>query len=417
MTGTRLGVDSDADLLMSTVAALMWAVVLWRTPTARRPGPGRTLWCALACLAVAQTLQVLIVYQTVDRALGAPGSAANTKHVLALASAACVRALVGQLAGERLGPVRRLGLPAGALLLMVAPYLLWPPHLLPAGLSGRAEFYGPALGVALPWMAFLSYLSWALGSAAVLCWRHRRYAASPALRHGLTMITLGTSAGFGFIALKVVLQVVWTVGDGSWLTGFDAGADAVILGASVTLCTLGANSEALADRTAAGVAMLQTAQSLRRLRPLWRQVFTAVPSIVLLPEPGWLAGLDPRSARLRLVRRVIEIRDGLMYLEPYLPSDARAVALRAAAAQGHIDVKAAATAEAGLLLAAARAKAAGASTGSDVRSAPPGAAGLAGEATWLELVSRELARTSSQQVADTVLAYARQDKQLAEGRA
>ena len=417
MTGTRLGVGSDADLLMSTVAALMWAVVLWRAPTARWPGPGRTLWCALACLAVAQTLQVLVVYQTVDRALGAPGSAANTKHVLALASAACVRALVGQLAGERLGPVRRLGLPAGALLLMVAPYLLWPPLLLPDGLSGRAEFYGPALGVALPWVAFLSYLSWALGSAAVLCWRHRRYAASPALRRGLTMITLGTSAGFGFIALKVVLQVVWSVGDGSWLTGFDAGADAVILGTSVTLCTLGANSEALADRTAAGVAMLQTAQSLRRLRPLWLQVFTAVPSIVLLPERGWLAGLDPRSARLRLVRRVIEIRDGLMYLEPYLSSDARAGALRAAAAQGHIGVQAAATAEAGLLLAATRAKAAGASTGSDVRSAPPGAAGLAGEATWLELVSRELARASSQQVADTVIAYARQDKQFAEGRA
>jgi len=417
VTGTRLGVGSDADLLMSTVAALMWAVVLWRTPTARHPGPGRTLWCALACLAVAQTLQVLVVYQTVDRALGAPGSAANTKHVLALASAACVRALVGQLAGERLGPVRRLGLPAAALLLMVAPYLLWPPHLLPDGLSGRAEFYGPALGVALPWMAFLSYLSWALGSAAVLCWRHRRYAASPALWRGLTMITLGTSAGFGFIALKVVLQVVWSVGDGSWLTGFDAGADAVILGASVTLCTLGANSEALADRTAAGVAMLQTAWSLRRLRPLWRKVFIAVPSIVLLPEPGWLAGVDPRSARLRLVRRVIEIRDGLMYLEPYLPADSRAVALRAATAQGHIGVQAAATAEAGLLLAASRAKAAGASTGSDVRSAPPGAAGLAGEATWLELVSRELARVSSQEVADTVIAYARQDKQFAGGRA
>jgi len=417
VTGTRLGVGSDADLLMSTVAALMWAVVLWRTPTARHPGPGRTLWCALACLAVAQTLQVLVVYQTVDRALGAPGSAANTKHVLALASAACVRALVGQLAGERLGPGRRLGLPAGALLLMVVPYLLWPPHLLPDGLSGRAEFYGPAFGVVLPWMAFLTYLSWALGSAAVLCWRHRRYAASPALRHGLTMITLGTSAGFGFIALKVVLQVVWSVGDGSWLTGFDAGADAVILGASVTLCTLGANSEALADRTAAGVAMLHTAQSLRRLRPLWRKVFTAVPSIVLLPEPGWLAGLDPRSARLRLVRRVIEIRDGLMYLEPYLPSDARAVALRAATAQGHIGAKAAATAEAGLLIAATRAKAAGASTGSDVRSAPPGAAGLAGEATWLELVSRELARASSQEVADTVLASAHQDKQFAGGRA
>ena len=105
MTGIRLGVGSDADLLMSTVAALMWAVVLWRTPTARHPGPGRILWCALACLAVAQTLQVLIVYQTVDRALGAPGSAANIKHLLALASAACVRALVSQLADERLRSV------------------------------------------------------------------------------------------------------------------------------------------------------------------------------------------------------------------------------------------------------------------------------------------------------------------------
>lgn len=53
---------------------------------------------------------------------------------------------------------------------------------------------------------------------------------------------------------------------------------------------------------------------LRRLRPLWRDLTAAVPEIVLAPEDG------PRSdSTARLLRAMVEIRDALLHLSPYLP--------------------------------------------------------------------------------------------------
>ena len=57
-------------------------------------------------------------------------------------------------------------------------------------------------------------------------------------------------------------------------------------------------------------------RSLRRLYPLWDGLCQAVPGIALDPVPAWADRLDPRDLRMRLYRRVIEIRDGYMALSP-----------------------------------------------------------------------------------------------------
>ena len=57
-------------------------------------------------------------------------------------------------------------------------------------------------------------------------------------------------------------------------------------------------------------------RSLRRLYPLWDGLRQAVPGIALDPVPTWADRLDPRDLRMRLYRRVIEIRDGYMALSP-----------------------------------------------------------------------------------------------------
>jgi hypothetical protein len=379
-----------ANMMMAAVAVLIWAVVIWRHWALRAGGTGQVLWWALALLAVGQTLQVLPLYQGVDRtvqaATGYVGAAAALKHTAALLSAACVRALVSGLAGTPLPAVRRVGLPAAALLAMAVPYLLWPPTQMPQGLADRAEFYGPALGVTLPWAAFLAYLSWALGSAALLCWRHRRYAASRALRRGLEMVAAGATAGFAYVALKIVMQATWATGDGSALVALDAAGEAVILGVSVTLCTLGSTSEALADRLAAARDTLRAARSLRRLHPLWRVLVATAPAVTLLPDSGSAARLDPRTTHLRLVRRVVEIRDALLQLEPYLPDQARSAAAEQARAMGLSATAAPAVAEAAVLHLALVAHAAGVLPAGR-RQPPPGGSTLREETAWLEQIA------------------------------
>ncbi|BDH55174.1 hypothetical protein MTP03_01130 [Tsukamurella sp. PLM1] len=53
----------------------------------------------------------------------------------------------------------------------------------------------------------------------------------------------------------------------------------------------------------------------KRLEPLWQLLTTAVPEVVLDARE---AGRDPH---LRFQRRVVEIRDVLVQLSPYLPDD------------------------------------------------------------------------------------------------
>ncbi|MEU7138187.1 MAB_1171c family putative transporter [Nocardia sp. NPDC046473] len=56
----------------------------------------------------------------------------------------------------------------------------------------------------------------------------------------------------------------------------------------------------------------------RRLQPLWRDVTAAVPEIVLAPPPG---RLNRRDSTARLLRVTVEIRDALLHLGPYLPTN------------------------------------------------------------------------------------------------
>ncbi|PXX66648.1 hypothetical protein DFR70_103397 [Nocardia tenerifensis] len=62
----------------------------------------------------------------------------------------------------------------------------------------------------------------------------------------------------------------------------------------------------------------RTGRQLRRLEPLWRDLTTAVPEVVLPAGVG--RGRDPES---RLYRMTVEIRDALLQLRPHLSDDHR----------------------------------------------------------------------------------------------
>lgn len=62
--------------------------------------------------------------------------------------------------------------------------------------------------------------------------------------------------------------------------------------------------------------LIGTSLALHRLWPLWRSLRTADPSATDLPL-GWRTTLTPAGRRLRLMRRVIEIRDAQLALRAY----------------------------------------------------------------------------------------------------
>lgn len=72
----------------------------------------------------------------------------------------------------------------------------------------------------------------------------------------------------------------------------------------------------LAQVVLARIGWDQTGRNLRRLEPLWRDLTTAVPEVVLPAGVG--LGRDPES---RLYRMTVEIRDALLHLRPHLSVD------------------------------------------------------------------------------------------------
>jgi hypothetical protein len=170
------------------------------------------------------------------------------------------------------------------------------------------------------------------------------------LRRGLLTLTAGCMpflvyclAMTGYcVALRFGIRLE-TLHDGSVVA---VAISTVIFSAGVTMPVLGPRWDRLL--------------AYRRLEPLWRAVRRAVPDVVL--EPPWSTRIDawnPWSLDLRLYRRVIEIRDGMLALRHYADPDV-AVAARRLATRAQLPAKQVeATIEAAQLTLAIQARVAG----------------------------------------------------------
>lgn len=390
------------DVIHAAAAAILWMVVLYRIGMVRESGTQRSLWLALACLACGQTLQVEMAYDAVEGLAGVSGSAAIAKHVFALGAAAGVLLLLRGLTGAAAG-VRRLAALGGlSLAAMLTPLAFGQPVDVPVELEQRAEFYGSSWPWVVHWVAFVSYLSWALAGATRLCAHYSRHASAGPLRTGLRLIGLGTAVGFGYVALKVVVVGVSALDLSAALIRVDEVAEAAILACSVVLIAIGSGYEALARRWFTLAGNIAMRRSLRRLHPLWRALCIAVPYIALSPATAGRSLLPvPFATRDQLYRRVMEIRDGLLALRPYAAPEVRAHALGQAYAAGLAGPAAAAVAEAVWLEVARRAKTAGAAPTPHARAARPvGGHDFPEEVRWLERIAT--AHASSPLVAQLV---------------
>ncbi|MEV4148328.1 MAB_1171c family putative transporter [Amycolatopsis sp. NPDC049691] len=303
---------------VNVVAMVLFAAALaWRIYQVQR-APTVPNWAVTACVAgfaAAFLLQQQVISDDIDAVFGR--GAARVLNNALLACGVC--ALVIFFLGSALGPrrYRRVAVElvplAAAITLMVVTMALTPPELrgLPLGPStihdsGVASFY---LGAGL-------YLIYGLIACTAWIVRYLRV-ADRHLRIGLRMGAVGmASAAIGSIFRALYIVVAWVFGPVVKILLL-LGVPFVIVGGMLFL--LGVTYPGVRARVSALRRRRRHRREHEALGPLWTVLVQAFPSIVLRTPPRRRGErLSPRSVHRVYYRRVIEIRDGLVQLSPYL---------------------------------------------------------------------------------------------------
>lgn len=239
------------------------------------------------------------------------------------------------------------------------------------------------------WMLLEAYLGVALTMGGLLLWRVSRGTPTNLLRVGLWLMC----AGVALNALFAVYKSAYVLAHAA---GVDLPTDAVI--AISTNMVLAANlmmvaGVALPAWTAAG-KVIEARRSMRALAPLWHTIRATFPGMIL-PVPRKLPTAEGilATARLRLYRRLIEIRDGMLELRGYVPAGVTAEALAYLTDKGVDAGEAAVLAEACWIEVALREVESGATGGNPGESELHGGDSVEEEVAWLSRVSRAHSRS------------------------
>ncbi|MBB2943727.1 hypothetical protein FB565_003456 [Actinoplanes lutulentus] len=273
----------------ASVAALFWVAVLARLPSLL--DPRRRVLCAnlLAC-----ALAITVALPAVAAGRPAPVAA----HLLAIVAAHLLLRFVSLITATGHGRFQS-ALTGGVLVLLTIEA------------SGRVLSAAPRITENTAyWVTFEAYLAVVLLLGARACVIIGRAAPAGLLRRGLLTMAAGILLIFGYASTKAILvatapwqSAAWE----PWLVGLrSAGAVLYVAGGAVPAAArLG--------------TVLRAYRMLLILRPLWSAMRDAFPEVVLMrPARAALEMTGEAGVRLRLYRRVIEIRDGLLALRPYL---------------------------------------------------------------------------------------------------
>lgn len=341
-------------------AALAWVVLAARVLLVHRlpRDPGRrAVWVALSALAVLLTVVTPVSYPTVARVTGVPNLARLLAHagmlVLAWATHAFLLHANHPPAVARLRSLSYACGLAGVLGLMGILFVLAPTPVDDVWFEAR---YASTPGVLEYWLVYLAGLTPAFAGMARAGWRFGGASTNPSLRLGLRLVAAGALCALAYHVHMACYFAANRFGlpypaPGNWLL------DRLLLFAAPVLVLVGAALPAWGARyrLPAPLGWLRWYRTYVTLRPLWLALYRANPGIALAPPPPALADLlVPRHLGLCLYRRVIEIRDGRLLLQPYLDPRVAADARDRAARAGLTGLALAAAVEADVLASALR---------------------------------------------------------------
>jgi hypothetical protein len=292
-------------------AALVWRV--YQTQRAPRQLPTWAVTLTIVCVALAYVCQ-----QTpVAGALGMAGARLVDNALLSAGLCSLLTFFLSSAAGRGRRAAAELVPLAVAIVLMVVALAVSPPDQRGASLGPQTVHVA---GVALFYLVAGLYLIYGLVACVIWINRYQRRTTDQRLRTGLRLSGFGLACGAGGSVLRAVYLVVAWPGGPTLAVLLDIGAVLVVIG---SLCFIaGICWPGVLARLAALRRRRQHSRAYRQLSPLWTSLVDAYPTIVLRGAPsGKWDALRPRTVHRRYYRRVIEIRDGLVQLSPYLETD------------------------------------------------------------------------------------------------
>ncbi|MBB1255310.1 MAB_1171c family putative transporter [Streptomyces alkaliterrae] len=306
------------------VLALLWGMVLWRAPAAWRAPGQRMLWLTFAALTVSMTLRLPAVMHAIDEGTGVNNLSTLCKHFFGIIAAAALLEFVFGITrpGSRQGVRLRFGAALGTLLALTVLFAVVPRDVAAERFYETHAGSPAATAYLLVWYA---YLGTAMAVATSLFLGAARQAEAGWLRTGLRLLGAGTAAGVLYAMLRVgylLLRLVGVAGETEDPVVTDT--TDLLKHAAILLILLGTAIPAWGI----GWRGLRQARHLSRLRRLWTELTEAVPEVVLDEE------LRRGEMRLRLHRRVVEIRDAILALQPYTDDGLRDAAWRTAERSG-----------------------------------------------------------------------------------
>ncbi|OKI25057.1 MAB_1171c family putative transporter [Streptomyces sp. CB03911] len=299
-----------------TLPALVWALVLWRAPSALAgPRASRVLWGFLVSGAAALTSRPTAVAGPVRALTGSPDLSVLLMHLFGLT--AChfaveyVIAVHGRRPARPAGARIRLALLAAAAAGLTLVFTVLMVHD-PSGPPSRvtdAHFGDPA--VRLFEGIFYVYMGSASVLAARLFWSNRHGVAAGVLRTGVRLLAAGFAVGAGYTGYRVVFLLRQdsrpdVAGPGVFdpVSEFLPVVMILLLAAGLALPPLGALARWAGHQRA-----------LWRLHPLWSDLVAAAPGVAFGPRVGRVRDLFTIGDRtLDVAHRAFEIRDAALVL-------------------------------------------------------------------------------------------------------
>ncbi len=382
------------EILWSVGALLGWAALLYKLrDLLREPARQslRLICAALVCVAVTATFGPPTVQPTFDRLVGIPNLAELVLHTCGMGFVIAVQVLllhwVYPAEQARRRARRWQSLYVLAFVAQVVLFFLAPIDEENTDFTVRYADtpFAREFMVMLDVCVLLT-----VTDIARLCRRYASVAGRRFLRVGLRCTGIAAILGIVFFSLEL-LYLASRTADISLIPDHLMGPLYTFFGTGfVLMLTGGLTIPAWGPKLAAATAWISRYRAYRRLHVLWLALYQASPHIALdvpttLKDRLWISDLD-----YRLVRRVVEIRDGRLALRPYLSATTARHARRTGELAGLQGIALEAAVEAATIADAIRAKTEHANPADHYNLDALGGVDLASETAWLGHVARAM---------------------------